>query len=367
MRATLAFVFALVLLTINAPAGAAPAAVLELAPGEGNPRNSEGDFITLKDGRILFVYTHFTGGFDDASTAHLASRESGDGGRTWSATDKVVLPNEGGFNIMSVSLIRLNEGIGLLYLRKESNADCRAYLRVSRDEGETWGDPVLCMQDVGYYVVNNDRIIRLGSGRLVIPAALHTHETKEFTGRAVAMCYLSDDDGLTWRRSETILQPPAESKTGLQEPAVIELKDGRMLMLCRTDQGCQLRSYSSDGGVTWSPVERTDILSPVSPASVARIPGSGNLVLVWNDHKDIAPELKDKRTPLTVAVSDDEGTTWKNRFNVEDSPVGWYCYTAIHFADDAMLLGYCAGDTTKENGLARTRLTRVPLEDLAIK
>ena len=36
-----------------------------LPPGPGNARNSEGDFIQLKDGRILFVYTHFTGGGSD--------------------------------------------------------------------------------------------------------------------------------------------------------------------------------------------------------------------------------------------------------------------------------------------------------------
>jgi hypothetical protein len=29
-------------------------------PGPGNPRNREGDFIELKDGGVLFVYTHFT-------------------------------------------------------------------------------------------------------------------------------------------------------------------------------------------------------------------------------------------------------------------------------------------------------------------
>ena len=43
-----------------------------LPPGPGNPRNSEGDFIELKDGRILFVYTHFTGSNDDNAAAHLA-------------------------------------------------------------------------------------------------------------------------------------------------------------------------------------------------------------------------------------------------------------------------------------------------------
>src|SRR5262245_16081764 len=45
-----------------------------LPPGPGNPRNSEGAFIALKDGRVLFVYTHFTGGGSDHAAAHLAAR-----------------------------------------------------------------------------------------------------------------------------------------------------------------------------------------------------------------------------------------------------------------------------------------------------
>jgi hypothetical protein len=47
-----------------------------LPPGPGNPRNSEGAFISLKDGTLLFVYTHFTGGGADNATAHLAARSS---------------------------------------------------------------------------------------------------------------------------------------------------------------------------------------------------------------------------------------------------------------------------------------------------
>src|SRR5678815_4446948 len=74
--------------------------VLRLEPGPGNPRNSEGDFIQLKDGRFLFIYTHFTGGEADDAPAHLASRESRDGGLTWSTNDLVVVANEGGRNVM---------------------------------------------------------------------------------------------------------------------------------------------------------------------------------------------------------------------------------------------------------------------------
>jgi len=65
--------------------------VLRLEPGEGNPRNSEGNFIQLNDGRILFIYTKFTGGASDHATAHLVSRISSDKGKTWSSRDMYYL------------------------------------------------------------------------------------------------------------------------------------------------------------------------------------------------------------------------------------------------------------------------------------
>ena len=87
---------------------------------------------------------------------------------------------------------------------------------------------------------------------------------------------------------------------------MVELKDGRLMMLSRTDQGSQFRSYSSDGGITWSPAEPSNIISPVSPCSIERMPSTGDLVLVWNDHSDVADAYRGKRTPLHVAISRDE-------------------------------------------------------------
>ena len=72
---------------------------------------------------------------------------------------------------MSVSLLRLPGGeIALFYLRKNSLDDCRLYLRLSTDEGKTWGDPTIVHPRRAYFVVNNDRVIQLRSGRLVGPA-----------------------------------------------------------------------------------------------------------------------------------------------------------------------------------------------------
>src|SRR5262245_43744174 len=128
------------------------------------PRKSEGDFVQLKDGRLLLIYTKFTGGRNDAATAHLASRTSADGGRTWTAGDVTVVQNEGRENTMSVSLNRLADGrIALFYLRKNSMHDCRPYARFSTDEAKTWSEPTEIIPDaeIGCYVMNNDRVVQL--------------------------------------------------------------------------------------------------------------------------------------------------------------------------------------------------------------
>ncbi|MHB8903295.1 MAG: sialidase family protein, partial [Thermoguttaceae bacterium] len=286
-----------------------------LPPGPGNPRNSEGAFINLADGHLMFIYTHFTGGGGDHSAAHLAARFSSDKGKTWTSEDVVVVPNEGQWNVMSVSLLRLADGrIAFFYARKESANDCRPYVRFSSDEAATWSEPRLCIEDeVGYYVLNNDRVVQLPSGRLVLPVCLHsTPAYKEPDWAGICMCYLSDDGGQTWRRSKSQLktETPDGKRVTTQEPGVVQLEDGRLMMFARTTAGSQFVSYSSDGGDTWLPLVPSSLLSPCSPASIKRIPKTGDLMVVWNNHAGIDPALKSKRTPLHVAVSRDDGRTW---------------------------------------------------------
>ncbi|MBR7121632.1 MAG: exo-alpha-sialidase, partial [Lentisphaeria bacterium] len=57
----------------------------------------------------------------------------------------------------------------------------------------------------------------------------------------------------------------------------------------------------------------------------------------------IVPEDSWDRTPFAMAISRDEGKTWGEKVLLEDDPRRGYCYTAIHFTDDAMLLAYCCG------------------------
>src|SRR5688572_18857962 len=136
-------------------------AVLDLNPNKENPRNSEGSFVTLKSGRVLFFYTRFHGGADDASPANIVSIFSDDQGRTWSKEPEVIVKNLNGANVMSVSLLRLHSGkIALFYLIKNSLLDCRAVMRVSTDEAATWSEARPVGAAPGYFVLNNDRVIQ---------------------------------------------------------------------------------------------------------------------------------------------------------------------------------------------------------------
>lgn len=332
---------------------------LKLPPTDNNPRNSEGDIITLEHGRLLFIYSHFYEGWEDHAGGYLAARFSEDNGKTWADKDARVIENYAGMNLMSVTLLSLSDNrIALFYVQKNSFKDCKPVMRISQDQARTWSNPVPVITDqMGYFVLNNDRVVRLSSGRLIAPVAKHEAEA-EFREAGEIMCYVSDDEEEVWKCSNILF--PEKSKQGtlvLQEPGVVELKNGRLMMFIRTNQGCQYLSYSEDRGETWSEPGPCDLKSPLSPASIKRIPSTGDLLAVWNNTSGAL------RTPFNSAVSKDEGKTWQNIKTLYDNPNGWYCYTAIEFIDNHILLAHCAGDTQKmSTGLSETWITRIPVE-----
>lgn len=330
-----------------------------LPPGPGNPRNTEGSFVELRDGSLLFAYTKFTGGGADDDTAYIASRISQDGGRSWSVEDQTLVDNHAAQNVMSVSLLRLpDRRILLFYLLKNSPTECLVQLRVSADEGKSWSADTRCTADPAYFVLNNDRAVRLNRGRILLPVSQRAEGGSRIPGKATV--YLSDDGGRSWRRGKQTLDLPQSHPAGLQEPGVVELKDGRILMFCRTTLGSQYICHSRDGGDTWSQPEPSALLSPLSPASIKRIPKTRHLLAVWNDHS--GPH-GDGRTPLTVAISEDEGRTWIRRRNLLDDPTGWYCYTAIAFVRGHVLLAYNAGGAGLPR-LSRMQIARFPVSYL---
>jgi len=85
--------------------------------------------------------------------------------------------------------------------------------------------------------------------------------------------------------------------------------------------------------------------------------------MVWNNNNGSDPATMNHRTPLSVAISKDEGKTWGNIKNIEEDPEGWYCYTALYFLNPQnLILGHCAGNRIQKTGLLVTNLTSLNKE-----
>jgi sialidase-1 len=324
-----------------------------------NPRYSEGSVLVLRDGRLLYATTEFEGGGSDFAKARIIGVESGDEGRTW-GPPRVVQENVGQQNVMSATLRRLSgdspfDGpIGLFYLVKNSYEDLHVFLRVSEDEGAAFGAPLRVTAEPGYHVLNNDRVTRLSNGRLVVPVA-STADVRN-NGRFECACYLSDDRGRTWHRSRGSIGYP---KRGAMEPEVLELADGRLLMHIRTQLGHIAVSESADGGETWGEAKTWGVRGPESPATLRRIPSTGDLLLVWNDTFRDGEDHGGKRTPLTAGVSTDEGRTWSSRRDLETDARHTYAYTSLVFHRGRALMTYYVRD--EGSGRISSRFRSVPI------
>jgi len=322
-----------------------------------NPRWSEGSILPLRNGHLLFAVTRFLGGGADASHADIVARESSDGGRAWGEL-RLLQENIGQRNVMSVTLRRLDRSrvadgpIGMFYLVKNSDTDLNVFLRISQDEGRSFGTPIPVTDQAGYHVLNNDRITQLTSGRLLCPVSVTSDQSQENHYRS--FCFFSDDGGHQWRAGRGDVDLP---KRGAMEPEVIALADGSVLMIVRTQLGRIYAARSSDAGDSWSVPEPWGPPAPEAPSTLRRIPSTGDLVLVWNNNVDPSHHHSGKRTPLSIATSRDEGQSWSRPKNLEDDPDEGYAYTSLTFFKDRLLLSYYVS----RDGQISTRFRSLPV------
>jgi sialidase-1 len=324
------------------------------------PRYTEGSIVEVKPGELLYATTEFSETTSDFARARIIGRTSTDGGQTWGPV-RELQPNIGRLNVLGTTLRRLphRDGeplrLGMLYSVTHSFDNLQAFLKVSTDGGQTFGDPVLTTPQPGYNIIVSDRLTVLKSGRILLPCSYTTDIEK--VNHMVCFCYCSDDGGQIWRKGVGEVDLP---KRGAMEPDVVELRDGRILMIMRNQLGAISASHSQDAGETWSdPASLADLRAPESPATIRTIPATGDLLLVWNNTFDPHATHGGARTPLTAAISTDDGVTWRHLQNLESDSSRTYAYTSLTFVGDRAVLSYW--DEARNSGLYSSRFRSLPV------
>ena len=270
--------------------------------------------VKLKDGQFF------------ALTRGQAAMYSSDGGRTWPDTATPVDQEGRPLRGRPFSLIRLQSGaLAVTYWRRRSAQEPglgaeSMYFTKSMDEGTTWSTPVRVNWPGSPAYAQ--WLIQTKTGRLVLANEYWYEHKGSDTGLGICTAYYSDDEGKTWAESadSIILRKGRALFDSLQVPCISETADGRLLMFMRNEVGRIAQSYSEDGGQHWTAASLNDLVSSNSEIWLSQIPGTGDLLCVWNQASTQEVKTGYYRARLTSAISKDSGATWEHFRTLAMSP-----------------------------------------------
>ena len=299
-------------------------------PGAHYPfRENMYEPVALPDGRVMALSVARNDGQQT-----MQARYSKDEGRTWTElTNLFEWPKSaGGCALFERLLDRHGEvhifilcdaNTGVLYPKStEGPSDSRSFAldiwhNSSSGHRTKWGTPKRIWKGPASDLLS---VIQMRNGRMILPFSFKRHdnyadprpgfEGYTYFGQYSVTSIYSDDDGATWQTSPDVLsvQTPDLSTYGADEPQVIQLNDGRVWMLLRTQRGRFYESFSPDGA-HWSAPKPSKLISSDSPAGLLRLK-DGSLLLFSNACLRY-PYAYGARYVLHGAISNDEGRTWR--------------------------------------------------------
>lgn len=184
----------------------------------------------------------------------------------------------------------------------------------SKDGGRSWSKGKKLPDGILGPVKNKP--IQLADGTLLAGSST------EHNGWRVHMEWTADN-GRTWKKTQALNDG---KEFGAIQPTI--LKHGNVLqILCRSQQGSILESWSKDKGQTWTPLRRSALVNNNSGLDAVNL-SDGSSLLVYN-------HTRRGRSPLNLAWTKD-GRQFQAAMVLEDQP-GEYSYPAIIQTDDGMV------------------------------
>lgn len=295
--------------------------------------------LTQLDNGDLYVAYYGGAGEYSNDTAIYGSRRV-QGYRSWSAPEIIAdTPRRAEGNPVVWQAPDGKVWLFYVNLAGETWSDAIVKAKISADGAKTWSDSFMLTDQRGS-MVRGQPIVLIG-GDYLLPMYHETGGDREQTGADTQSYFLRYHPGSdSWTPSSRIA-----SAAGNLQPQVVQLDEQNLFCFMRRgggygpeSSGYILRSESTDGGQTWSPARETEFKNPNSAVDLARL-RNGHIVLVYNDHMY-------RRTPLTVAISTDNGQTFPHRREIAGGDNTFAYPYLIQSRDGKLLVLYTTNDRT---------------------
>ena len=221
-------------------------------------------------------------------------------------------------------------GIHLFFKVGPEIPSWQTYWISSTDDGRTWSaaKELVPGDDGGRGPVRNKPIL-LSDGSWLSGASTEK-------GAWIAFADRSEDKGATWTRGNgwavSLVQIPGK---GVIQPTLWESAPGQVHALVRSTGGVIGRADSPDGGHSWTQVMPTSMPNNNSGIDLVRL-SDGRLLLVYNP---VAANWG-SRSPLNLALSTDNGVTWRDIASLESEPKMEFSYPAIVTTSEGVAISY---------------------------
>ena len=193
--------------------------------------------------------------------------------------------------------------------------------KTSVDGGKSWSQAIRLPDEILGPIKNKP--IQLADGTILSPSSTESVVNDHWKVHIER----STDQGKSW--TKIAVDPGTEF--GVIQPSILSYSGGRLQILCRSKQGNVIESWSDDQGLTWSKMQRTELLNPNSGTDAVSLK-DGSQLIVYNP---LIPgkEWFNGRFKLNIAQSVD-GKNWKDILVLEDGTKEEYSYPAIIQSSD---------------------------------
>jgi len=334
-----------------------------LKPGHGRSKpNHASNLLLLPSGTILCAW--FWGEEGDSNVA-IVMASLRPGAPRWE--DLRLVTSQAGRSAQNPVLFLLDSGQILLIHTSQAAGHGQGTAEVrclqSEDGGFTWTLPKLLFREAGAMVRNP--LVRLSRGEWLLPV-YYTPRGMGHVKDQYSVAKWSASPVSSWPQANTSrISSPGQ---GLVQPAIVRLRSGRLLALMRDRNSKNIfAATSSDEGRSWTAPRTTGLPNNNKAVMACTLPSGAVVLMFTNSHS------WDRKFPVSIALSTDEGGTWPLVRDLQDFFHRGGCKGGCEYSYPSLFWapGPCSSPTSTAAGAGSLHMSytysRPPMRRAAIR